>query len=149
MTQRRRISGAELTANATQHVGMLNAEKCVKYLRGIGVEIEDATAESWLDVQAAHRFLKSERSIWRRGEVWRCRCGEMEGFRETGRGRHRVKRDKPTEPRKPNRCESCGTGFVSMSTVFAVTRGGSLRDYRRGVDAVVPLRLDEYMGGLA
>lgn len=146
MMQRRKIRGVDLTPDTAQHVGMLNAEKCVKYLRGIGVEIDDATADAWLDTQAAYRFLKSERASWRRVEEWSCRCGEMRGHAERGRGRMRLKKD--DRLKKAPRCESCGTGFVSMSTRFVVLRDGTVRDYRRGVDAVIPLRLDEWAGGL-
>lgn len=154
--QRQKISGAELKPSASQHVGMLNAEKCVIYLRGIGVEIDDATADSWLDTQAAHRFLASGKAVWRRVELWSCRCGAMSGHRETGRGRHKEQREfekeqktrAKSEPKKPpQRCESCGTGFIVMTLMFCVTRDGSVRDYRRGVDTVVPLRLDEFAGG--
>lgn len=145
--QRRKVFGRDLTPSTSQNVGMLNAEKCVKYLRGIGVEIDDKTADSWLDVQATYRFLKSERSAWRRVQHWSCRCGAMEGFAESGRGRMRLKRDK-TVPRKRAVCESCGTGWAHMTLVFYVRRDGTVQDYRRGVDAVVPLRLEEWAGGL-
>lgn len=152
MAQRRKISGGELTPSASQHVGMLNAEKCVRYLRGIGVEVDDTTAESWLDAQAVHRFLASGRSTWRRVDRWSCRCGGMSGLAESGRGQHKDMRDwrkkSKKEPRKPRRCESCDSGFVCMELVFYVTRDGAVRDYRRGVEAVTPLRLDEFAGGL-
>lgn len=147
MMQRRNIRGQDLTPCAIQYTGTINAEKCIIYLRGIGVDIDDTTADAWLDTQATHRFLKSERSIWRRCYVWNCRCGEMEGFSESGRGRHRLKHDKK-EPRIPAKCESCGTGFVSSWLVFAVRRDGTVLDRRQGVDAVIPLRLDEWAGGL-
>jgi hypothetical protein len=147
MMQRRNIRGSELKPNASQHIGMLNAEKCVAYLRGVGVEIDDKTADSWLDAQATHRFLRSEKTVWRRVELWCCRCGEMRGHRETGRGRMRLKREKGTQ-QKPARCEECGTGWISMHLVFCVCRDGTVKDYRRGVDAVIPLRLDEWAGGL-
>ncbi len=75
---RRKITGAELKPNPSQHIGMLNAEKCVIYLRGIGVDIDDATADSWLDTQGVHRFLRSQKGSWRRGEAWSCGCGELE-----------------------------------------------------------------------
>lgn len=154
--QRQKISGSDLKPSAFQHVGMLNAEKCVVYLRGIGVDVDDATAESWLDTQAVHRLLRSQKASWRRVERWFCRCGEMSGYCETGRGRHKDQRDFEKESkakakkkeRKPQRCESCGSGFVCMTLVFDVARDGSVRDRRSGVDAVVPLRLDEFAGGL-
>lgn len=145
--QRRNIRGADLKPDARQWAGIMNAEKCIAYLRGIGVEIDDTTADSWLDTQATHRFLKSERTIWRRCELWTCRCGAMQGFRETGRGRKRHKREKGAA-RKPARCEECGTGFCRSQLLFSVRRDGTVQDYRDGVDAVIPLRLDEYAGGL-
>jgi hypothetical protein len=145
--QRSKVRGCDLKPDATQYAGIINAEKCITYLRGIGVEIDDSTADSWLDVQGTHRFLRSEKASWRRVELWYCSCGAMEGYGESGRGRMRVKREKG-EVRKPARCESCGTGWRSMSTVFVVLRDGTVRDYRRGVDAVTPLRLDEWAGGL-
>lgn len=144
--QRAKIAGSDLTPSTSQHVGMLNAEKCVRYLRGIGVEIDDATADAWLDTQATHRFLKSERAVWRQVQLWRCRCGAMMGYSESGRGRRRVKRE--DQPRKRPICEECQTTFVAASLVFVVRRDGSVLDYRQGVDAVIPLRLDEWAGGL-
>lgn len=144
--QRAKIRGADLKPNASQHVGMLNAEKCVIYLRGIGVEIDDATADAWLDTQAAHRFFKSERAAWRTVQEWTCRCGAMRGHLEKGRGRMRLKRD--SKPKKPARCEACGTSWVCMTLKFYVRRDGTVMDYRRGVEAVVPLRLEEWAGGL-
>ncbi len=147
--QRRKITGAELKPSASQHVGMMNAEKCVRYLRGIGVEIDDATADSWLDAQGVYRFLRSEKASWRRGEAWSCRCGEMEGFREVGRGAMKPAKDEvEPKPVAPRRCESCKTGFVSMSTLFVVARDGSVSDYRSAANRVIPLRLDEWMGGI-
>jgi hypothetical protein len=144
--QCRKIRGADLKPNASQHIGMLNAEKCVIYLRGIGVEIDDTTADSWLSTQGAYRFLKSERAAWRKVHEWSCQCGAMRGFAESGRGRMRL--PKEDRPKKRQVCESCGTGFVCMSLVFYVRRDGSVKDYRSGVDAVVPLRLDEWAGGI-
>lgn len=90
--QRSKIRGVDLTPDASQSVGMINAEKCVRYLRAIGVEIEDKTADSWLDTQATFRFLKSERAPWRSVQEWSCRCGEMRGHTERGRGRMRLKK---------------------------------------------------------
>lgn len=149
MTQRRAIRGIGLTPDASQHVGMLNAEKCVRYLRGIGVELDDATADAWLDTQAAHRFFKSERAIWRRVERWSCSCGEMWGYGESGRGRKRLPKEVLDRIRgKRPKCEACGGGLTVMHLVFYVRRDGTVNDFRRGVDAVIPLRLDEYAGGL-
>jgi hypothetical protein len=142
--QRQKLRGEDIKPNASQHVGAINAEKCIAYLRAIGVEIDGPTADSWLDIQGTHRFLRSERTAWRNVQRWSCKCGAMMGYAETGRGRMRIKR----EPRKVHRCEECGTGWVAMSVVFFVRRDGSVQDYRRGVDAVIPLRLDEWAGGL-
>lgn len=147
MTHRAPIRGADLKGNASQHVGALNAEKCIVYLRGIGAEIDDATAEGWLDTQATHRFLRSEKAIWRRVELWSCRCGDMQGFSESGRGRMRLKPERPRRD-KPAKCEKCNTGYCRCELVFAVRRDGTVMDLRRGADAVVPLRLDEWAGGL-
>ena len=147
MMQRSNIRGAELKANSAQYAGTINAEKCIIYLRGIGVEIDDSMADSWLDIQGTHRFLKSEKAVWRSVWVWRCRCGGMTGHQEKGRGRMRRKREK-SEQRPAPICEECGTGFVGAWRVFDVLRDGTVRDYRDGVDRVVPLRLDEWAGGI-
>jgi hypothetical protein len=146
--QRSKVRGCDIKPDATQWRGTLNAEKCIAYLRGVGVEIDDATADGWLDTQGAHRFLRSERATWRSVYLYRCRCGAMEGFTEKGRGRMRLKRDKNAPSPKPHRCEECGTSWVSSSLVFYVRRDGTVVDYRRGADAVIPLRLDEWAGGL-
>lgn len=145
--QRQKIRGQDLKPCAVQYAGIINAEKCIIYLRGIGVEIDDTTADEWLDTQATHRFLKSERAIWRSVYRWSCNCGAMLGWQERGRGRRRLKGEK-NQPRITVRCESCGTGFIVASLVFAVRRDGTVEDYRRGADAVIPLRLDEWAGGL-
>lgn len=146
MMQRSNIRGADLKPNATQYAGTINAEKCVIYLRGIGVEIDDAMADSWLDIQGTHRFLRSEKTSWRSVWEYRCRCGNMTGHLEKGRGRMRLKRDKG-DKRPPAICENCSTGFIGAWRVFEVLRDGTVRDYRDGVDRVVPLRLDEWAGG--
>lgn len=146
--QRRNIRGRDLKANPRQYAGVINAEKCIIYLRGIGVEIDDATADQWLDTQGAHRFLKSERAKWREVREHFCRCGAMRGFSETGRGRMRIKREKGAPPRKPAICEECGSEWAGSSLVFYVRRDGTIKDYRSGVDAVIPLRLEEWAGGL-
>jgi hypothetical protein len=145
--QRQNIRGCDLKPSARQYAGIINAEKCIIYLRGVGVEIDDATAESWLDIQATHRFLRSEKATWRRVNLCTCRCGAMQGFSESGRGRMRIKREKGV-PRKVHRCEECSTSWVSFSLVFYVLRDGTVVDYRSGAEAVIPLRLDEWAGGL-
>lgn len=146
--QRQAINASELKPSARQHVGAINAEKCIIYLRGIGVEIDDATADAWLDTQAAYRFLRSERAWVRRVRLHCCRCGEMQGYTETGRKAVKPPKLPKDRPRTAPKCESCGTGFIGWRLLFAVRRDGSVEDHRRGADAVIPLRLDEFAGGL-
>ncbi len=35
-----------------------------------------------------------------------------------------------------------------MTTLFVVARDGTVKDYRSAADRVIPLRLDEWMGGI-
>lgn len=147
--QRRKISGADIKADASGFVsGNLNAEKCIAYLRGIGVEIDDATAESWLDAQGVFRFLKSEETPWRTGWLHSCSCGEMHGFSEKGRGSKWARWWKKRKKRgKAAKCESCGTGFCGQSRLYDVLRGGGYRDFRKQDDRWQPIA--EYVADMS
>jgi hypothetical protein len=137
--QRANIKGADLKPCARQTNG-INAEKCVRYLRGIGVEIDDATAESWLDTQAVHRMLAKmarENTIVNK---WMCKCGEMEGFTMTVKGRTlRPKKRKNSESTGPSVCESCHTSWVCMVRVFSVRNDGLYEDYRAASERWQPI----------
>lgn len=153
MSHRPGIKASAIKPNPGQRRGMLNAEKCVAYLRGIGVEVDDATADGWLDAQAAYRFLKSERRVVRRVQAWFCSCGAMEGFTDTGPGRWR-ERDKQkrkedeVEEQTIHICDKCQTGFCNSSLLFTVARDGTVIDYRRETGWKEPIKLDEFAGGL-
>lgn len=136
MMQRAKTRGADLKPDPNQYNG-INAEKCVKYLRGIGVEIDDATADSWLDTQAVHRFMASEKRSDVSGQLYTCRCGAMQGFAETSRRRKRKKKD--TEDHTPAVCEECGTSWMTITLLYTVARDGSMRDYRRKDERWKPL----------
>jgi hypothetical protein len=59
---KKRLRAADIKGCPNQYVGQINAEKCIAYLRGIGVEVDDDTGDSWLDLQGLHRFFRSESS---------------------------------------------------------------------------------------
>lgn len=129
--QRRKIRGADIKAEKYVH-GIFNAEKCVAYLRGIGVEIDDATADEWLDTQGVFRFIRSEGTPWRTGWAHHCMCGAKEGFSENGRGSKWARWWKRQPRKKSEPCEKCGGHFMSRHRLYDVTRGGSYKDWRRG-----------------
>lgn len=102
--------------------GAFNAEKCIQYLRWVGVEIDDKTAAGWIDAQSAHRFLASMKGCQRRGaDIW-CKNGHQV-YVETRRGQR-----KPTREAKP--CDVCGAPFTHWAIRFTEARDGSIRDYR-------------------
>jgi hypothetical protein len=115
--------------------GEFNAEKCIAYLRGIGVEIDDATGDSWLTTQAVHRFLRRMKRpalvFWR----WTCECGEMEGFSVRG---ERAPRPRGANGREPSLCGACGTGFRGSMRWYEVTRDGTERDFRPKLERFSP-----------
>lgn len=130
MTQRSAVRGKDIRPDGLPYSnGILNAEKCIAYLRGIGVEIDDATADAWLDMQGVARFLKSEKETKCEGQLWHCRCGAMEGTSEVQFPMRRRKR-RSGAPQEMPRCEKCGTSWAMMRLVYVVNRDGSTRDYR-------------------
>lgn len=132
--QRQNISGADIKPCDWQ-IGGINAEKCIAYLRGIGVEIDDQTADSWLDVQGTHRFLQSEKRPQITIQRHTCGCGIMEGFSLKRRGQ-RTKRRR--DGQEPPRCEECGTGFIVSILWYIVNRDGSIEDWRPAGDRFAP-----------
>lgn len=132
----KRVSGATIKANDSSYAGIINAEKCISYLRGIGVECDDVTADGWLDTQAVHRFLRRMKRPALRIERWTCKCGEMEGF--WCRGEKAPRRRKAKKSRKPDRCESCEGGWSRMQLWYVVTRDGTEKDYRPDVERIIP-----------
>lgn len=103
--------------------GMFNAEKCIRYLRWVGVEVSDEMAQQWLDAQSAHRFLTSMKGAARRGADMWCENGHQV-YVEHRRGQ-RTKKFHQTPP-----CAVCGARFAVWSLRFVEARDGSIRDYR-------------------
>lgn len=136
--QRAKTRGADLKPNPAQF-NRINAEKCIVYLRGIGVEIDDRTAESWMDIQATHRFLASEKNIMRERRIYACRCGEMVGAADVW-NRPFTKRNKRPQSDAPSAtCEHCESSWSGYRVEFYVCRDGSVLDMRSASERVVPL----------
>lgn len=142
------IRAAEIVGSPVQYAGTINVEKCIKYLRGIGVDVDDATGDSWLTTQSVHRFLRRMKGpvlvFW----VHHCSCGEMEGISVDGEKarRWRNKRQREAGEESPTRCENCGTGLgASMSRMYEVARDGTERDFRSPEDRVIPFDWREFL----
>lgn len=105
--------------------GVFNAEKCIRYLRWIGVEIDDKTAAEWLDMQKLHRFLASMKRTAAQGWDWWCDNGHQI-YVEHRRGQRRASRFRSWE----RRCEVCGAEFRSGKARWYELRDGSIRDLR-------------------
>lgn len=138
--QRSKVRGADLKPDPVQWSGTINAEKCIRYLRGIGVDIDDDTADMWLDAQGVHRFLQSEKRSVVSGQIFSCRCGAMQGFAETSR---KARRKKTKDGKAPVRCEECGSSWVGIVLAYTIARDGSMRDYRPKSERWKPL--EEYV----
>jgi hypothetical protein len=105
--------------------GVFNAEKCVRYLRLIGVDIPDNVAEQWLDAQAAHRFSRSMKAKAAEGWDWWCTKGHR-NYIESRRGR--IRRDRVSGDRA--KCLRCGAPLVGGRARWYRTRDGALLDRR-------------------
>lgn len=112
--------------------GLFNATKCAKYLRGIGVEITDEQAASWIDCEKADRFLRKMKRTARQGWDWWCNNGHH-WFCETRRGQ-RAKRKSQADC-----CPTCGGYWAHGGRRFDVTIDGAVRDYRASADRWKPL----------
>ena len=146
----RSVMASHIAGNPTQYAGVINAEKCIKYLRGIGVELDDATGDSWLDAQAVHRFLRRMKRPVLTFRRHFCRCGEMEGLSVVGEKARRWVKRRQLEARDepPAKCESCGTGFCGWCRWYEIARDGTERDYREpAVERTVPFNWREFIGG--
>lgn len=120
---RSKIRGADIVGDPAQY-NRINAEKCIKYLRGIGVEVDDAAADSWMDTQAAHRFLASEKNSAVTVGQWECHeCGGDQYYVAEKRGAkgHRL---------ISAACSQCGSKFWHYRLLMVELRDGTLKDYR-------------------
>jgi hypothetical protein len=131
-----RVSASQIKANPAQYAGAINVEKCIAYLRGIGVEVDDPTADGWLDTQSVHRFLRRMKRPALRVERWTCKCGEMEGFLLAGEKAPRPR--KSAKPQKRAACEECGGVWSHMALWYVVTRDGTEKDYRPELERFSP-----------
>lgn len=104
--------------------GIFNVKKCAAYLRGVGVEIDDATEAQWTDAQAAHRYLKKMGRMAREGWDWKCANGHFT-YIEHHRGQRRKKRRKPETV-----CGVCKKPLIHGTIRFYVTLDGRVHDYR-------------------
>ena len=127
--QRRKIRGSDIKPDAAQYYN-INAEKCIAYLRGIGVDVPDEMADSWLDTQGVHRFLKSEEASKYLFYEMQCRCGELTGLSVVKSGR-KAKTRTVTQDDKEYFCDECQSYINSTQIlVYEVNRNGSTRDWR-------------------
>jgi hypothetical protein len=135
--QRSKVRGADIKPDPRQF-NRINAEKCIAYLRGIGVQISDDTADEWLDTQGVHRLLSTMRRSNLSFYEMSCRCGALryEFVRERGK---KVKTRTVTKDDDSAFCKACET-FVGALTVllYVVRVDGSELDYRSGVNRIAP-----------
>ena len=110
--------------------GTFNVEKCVRYLRSVGVEISAEMEASWMDAQKADRFLRSMKGVAAEGYVVRCRNGHTH-YMERRRGQRR-KGDPDAK------CE-CGALLVGFSARWVRLRDGTVKDYRHPSERWKPL----------
>lgn len=145
--RRRATRGADIAPDSFRYYG-INAEKCIAYLRGIGAEIDDATADSWLDAQAAHRFLDKMKRPVHEFRLVTCACGELEGYMYYRRGRAVVPRQ-PVEPAAVT-CATCNTMPGNTSRlVYLVAEDGSEEDCRPHDERWQPFDWREIAGRFA
>jgi len=124
--------------NKCQQVGAINVEKCIAYLRGVGVEIDDRTGDSWLDAQAAHRLIgRIERKFTKVVAdvvcVSCCACGD-----EIGNFTRRASA-RSTDARVHYTCGECGSRALSFRLVAQVRADQTIKDFRDRADQWVPV----------
>lgn len=132
------LRAADIPVMRYRCASLINAEKCIAYLRKIGVEVDDKMGDGWLDTERVDRFLKRMKSPSLIVERWTCKCGEMEGFRLRGSKAPRPKPSVNENPRKPATCEECGSRFCVMHTWYKVARDGTETDYRPEMERFSP-----------
>ena len=105
--------------------GRFNAEKCVKYLRHIGVEVSEEQKQYWLDAQSVHRFIGSTRKPSRTGKRFGCNRGHhwIATFWHHGDGM-RAHNATICE------CPECGESASAISLQWVRAKDGSFKDYR-------------------
>ena len=102
--------------------GAFNVAKCVEYLRSVGVEVPDATAQSWSDSESVHRFLKSGRRVVVEGRFVVCNRDH--------RFEYAVDRRKRKKPKGHSRCPECGAPWSVFGLRWTEARDGTIRDFR-------------------
>lgn len=136
MMQRAKIRGADIAPNPAQ-INRINAEKCIAYLRGIGIDISDEDADAWLDTQAVHRLLNGMKRARYQFRWTSCKCGCLGYFYVVERGK-RVKTRRVTKDDDSAFCAVCKRfANVSDRLMYIVCVDGTERDYRDGPDRVI------------
>lgn len=101
--------------------GIFNVEKCVRYLRSIGVEVTPEMEQGWLDTQKTDRFLRSMKGVAAEGWDWTCKEGHIT-YIEAKRGRRR-------KGAVDVRCH-CGLPLIGGRVRWVRLRDGTVQDWR-------------------
>lgn len=110
---------------------IINVEKCIDYLRGIGVEIDAETEARWNDAQNVHRWLRNEKRSKRSGYDMGCR----QGHRWYGEWSVRSRKQREAAAM----CPECGGRWSWQALRWDEARDGTIRDFRPVSDRWLPL----------
>ena len=101
--------------------GAFNVEKCVAYLRSVGVEISDVQAQEWRDAERTERFCRSMKRTAREGADYWC---------ENGHQRYEERRKGQRKRKGEWRCAECGARFNRYRLRWTESSDGTVKDYR-------------------
>lgn len=107
--------------------GTFNVDKCVGYLRSVGVEISDETALSWADSERVTRYLRRLRRRATEGADMWCPKGHA-WYGEFDRGRRCKSRDAAND--RAATCPTCGVRASVWQLRWSEARDGTFKDYR-------------------
>ena len=99
----------------------LNVEKCIDYLRSVGVEVSDELAQSWRDTEQVDRLCEHMKKPGQTAYLWQCAKGHL-SLHVRKRGAHRKG--------SGDKCAKCGARLVRGRLWWIITVDGTLKDYR-------------------
>lgn len=106
--------------------GTFNVDKCVHYLRHVGVDVSKEQAQQWDDAERVHRYLRSlGRKMLRKGVSMRCHNGHDWSGVKMGRGKGMMAHNAALL-----KCPECGKEPCVLSTEWIEALDGSVRDFR-------------------
>lgn len=109
----------------------INVEKCVQFLRSVGVEVSPEQERAWMEAQKRHRSMEQTRRTKRRASLYECSNGHHV-VRVRNRGQRR------NSPHGAF-CQICGGNWRSMLLLWTEANDGTITDYRLGDERGEPL----------